>query len=110
MLMNIQQVILTANRCFENGDVDCTIILAELRQSQRSLNIVSTIGENNKRQIEATIAALIDQIELKMANHRQENAFFAPRENVSGTYNINLKNDEAFLHFIIICMLITYRP
>lgn len=75
MLMNIQQVILTANRCFENGDVDCTIILAELRQSQRSLNRVSTIGENNKRQIEATIAALIDQIELKMANHRQENAF-----------------------------------
>lgn len=88
--MNIQHFILTANRCFENGDVDCTIILTDLRQSQRSLNLVSTIGEYSKRQIEATIAALIDQIEIKIANHRQENAFFAPRENVSGTYNINL--------------------
>lgn len=88
--MNIQQIILTANRCFENGDVDCTIILTDLRQSQRSLNLVSTIGEYSKRQIEATIAALIDQIEIKIANHQQENAFFAPRENVLGTYNINL--------------------
>lgn len=88
--MNIQQIILTANRCFENGDVDCTIILTDLRQSQRSLNLVSTIGEYSKRQIEATIAALIDQIEIKIANNQQENAFFAPRENVLGTYNINL--------------------
>lgn len=97
ILMNIQQIILTANRCFENGDVDCTIILTDLRQSQRSLNLVSTIGEYSKRQIEATIAALIDQIEIKIANHRQENAFFAPRENVSGgsgRYKVIIPNEQ----------------
>ncbi|XP_048762481.2 uncharacterized protein LOC125671033 isoform X2 [Ostrea edulis] len=86
MLRNIQQAIITGSRCFENGDVECNIVLRDLRQAQRSLDLVN-IGENSKRDIESTISALIDQIEMKIANHLaslQENAFSAPRENVSG--------------------------
>ena len=86
MLRNIQQAIIIGSRCFENGYVDCNIVLRDLRIAQLSLNLVN-IGANNKCDIESTISALINQIEMKIANHLaslQENAFSAPRENVTG--------------------------
>ena len=59
ILRSIHQAILSASRCFENGDVDCNIVLTDLRQSKRCLNLVNQ-EENNKRDIDSTISALIE--------------------------------------------------
>ena len=86
VLQEIQHVIEAGHRCCQSEDVDCSHILLDLRQAQRSLQLIQ-LDENNKRDIEVAVSKLIENIDTLMSaqtSQSRERAFSAPRQNLNG--------------------------
>ncbi|XP_061197767.1 uncharacterized protein LOC133205891 [Saccostrea echinata] len=98
ILKSIQRIILSSQRCFNNEDVDCQIILQNLQNGMRSLNsIKESLDLLNFRAIHSAISGLIDQIQLKMRNNTESFSFSAPRGNNlgnGGRPKVNITEDQ----------------
>ncbi|VDI34156.1 Hypothetical predicted protein [Mytilus galloprovincialis] len=88
ILEKIRQSIIAGHRCFTNDDVDCNSILVDLRQAQRSLDVLG-LPDDSKRNIGATVMALVDQIEMKIQRDRAPSntkAYSASRHRHAGAF------------------------